>query len=365
MKALVIGGSGPTGPHVVEGLRARGYRVTVLNRGVHRIPLPDDVEHIVGDPHFVEPLRSALDNRSFDLVIASYGRLAVTAEVLAGRAGRFIGVGGVPAYRGFFEASENWPTGNLLPIREDAPVAKPGHHKFEVLIAAAEEATLRFHPTGTVFRYPYVYGPRQVVPREWSVVRRVLDGRRTMVLIHGGLALMTHIFCENAAHAILLSVDNPTNASGKIYNCGDDDQLDTRQFIEVAAAALDVKMEIISIPNIPSAYGATVSYLADHKLLDTSLIRSDLGYRDLVPSVEALTRTVRWYRDNPLETGSEYEQRMHDVFDYEAEDKMIALYRTFEASIASVKLRPTNANYTLHPYAHPKKSVVGRDERGR
>ena len=44
--ALVIGGSGPTGPHIVEGMRQRGYKVSVLSRGVHVYPFPDDVERI-------------------------------------------------------------------------------------------------------------------------------------------------------------------------------------------------------------------------------------------------------------------------------------------------------------------------------
>ena len=41
-------------------------------------------------------------------------------------------------------------------------------------------------------RYPYAYGPYQLVPREWSVVRRVLDGRRlaiqTVLARVGGLS---------------------------------------------------------------------------------------------------------------------------------------------------------------------------------
>jgi len=365
VKALVIGGTGPTGPHIIEGLRKRGYRVSILNRGVHRIPLPDDVEHIIGDPHFVDPLREALGDRSFDVTIASYGRLAVTAEVLAGHTGQFIGIGGTPAYRGSFIPTENWPTGNLLPIREDAPLAGPEDHKFEALVAAAEKTTMKFHPTGTVFRYPYIYGPRQVIPQEWSIVRRVLDGRRSLIMIHGGLPLMTHLYAENAAHAVMLAVDKPQIAGGKIYNCADDLQLDYRQFVEVAAAALDVELEVISIPNVPSAHGTVMSALADHKLLDTNLIRSDLGYRDVVTSVEAITRTIQWYRDNPLERGGEYEQRLRDVFDYEAEDKIINLYRDFEAKLASVEVRPLDKDFAKHPYAHPKKSVVGRDERGR
>jgi nucleoside-diphosphate-sugar epimerase len=364
MKALLIGGSGPTGPSIIEGLRARGYEVSILNRGVHRVPVPGDVEEIVGDPHFLEPLQTALGDRSFDLVIASYGRLAVTSEALAGRTDRFIGIGGVPAYRGYMEPGENWPTGNLMPIREDAPLARPGDNRFEALVAAAEAIVMDSHRTATIFRYPYVYGPRQVVPREWSVVRRVLDGRRTVVAMNGGLALIAHLYAENAVHAVLLAVDNADAAAGKIYNVADDDQLDERQFIEVAARALDVEIDLVSIPHVASLGGVSTSMLGGHKLLDTSLIRSDLGYRDAVPSVEAIARTVRWYRDNPPERGGEYEQRMHDAFDYDSEDEIIALARSLEDSLRGIELRKKE-NYTLHPYAHPKKSVIGRDERGR
>ncbi|MFH1486398.1 MAG: NAD-dependent epimerase/dehydratase family protein, partial [Chloroflexota bacterium] len=53
MKALVIGGTGPTGPYIVEGLLKRGYDVAILHRGTHEIPLPTEVEHIHNDPHFM------------------------------------------------------------------------------------------------------------------------------------------------------------------------------------------------------------------------------------------------------------------------------------------------------------------------
>ena len=53
MRALVVGGTGPTGPFIVNGLRDRGYGVTIFHRGTHEIPeIPDEVEHIHGDPHF-------------------------------------------------------------------------------------------------------------------------------------------------------------------------------------------------------------------------------------------------------------------------------------------------------------------------
>ena len=58
MDALVIGGTGPTGPDVVAALLERSFTVTVLHRGLHE---PDEevlrrVEHIHADPHFAQPL---------------------------------------------------------------------------------------------------------------------------------------------------------------------------------------------------------------------------------------------------------------------------------------------------------------------
>jgi nucleoside-diphosphate-sugar epimerase len=363
--ALVIGGSGPTGPHIVEGLRARGFAVSVLNRGVHPYPFPADVGRIVADPHFAEPVEAALGGRTFDVAIATYGRLRVTAQVLKGRTGHFIGVGGTVGYRGFVEPSENFPPGFKLPIREQAELAGAQDHRFEQQVAAAEAAMFAAQPDATLLRYPYVYGPRQVTPREWSLVRRVLDGRRTVIVIHGGMSLMTHIFAQNAAHALLLAVDRREVAAGKVYNCGDDDQYDQRQVITIGARALGVEIEIVPVPDAGDVRRGLIQPVPHHILCDTSAIRTELGYRDVVPAADAIARTVLWYRDNPLEYGGEYEQRRTDVFDYAAEDRLIALTRDYVKAVEAVEFRPLHANYAKHPYAHPKQRRAGRDEKGR
>jgi nucleoside-diphosphate-sugar epimerase len=53
--ALVIGGTGPTGPGVVSGLLERGFEVMILHGGQHEVKLPTEVQHIhtetrLGDP---------------------------------------------------------------------------------------------------------------------------------------------------------------------------------------------------------------------------------------------------------------------------------------------------------------------------
>ena len=40
--ALVIGGTGPTGPLIVNGLTRRGYKVTILHTGRHETDLISD-----------------------------------------------------------------------------------------------------------------------------------------------------------------------------------------------------------------------------------------------------------------------------------------------------------------------------------
>ena len=37
MNALVLGGTGPTGPYIVNGLLERGYRVTIMHGGFHEV----------------------------------------------------------------------------------------------------------------------------------------------------------------------------------------------------------------------------------------------------------------------------------------------------------------------------------------
>ena len=122
MKALVIGGTGPTGHFIANGLLERGYGVSILHTGRHEVEeIPPHVEHIHTNPFDQSELVNAIDGRTWDLVIATYGRLRVTAEVFLGKTERFISVGGGPAYRGYMNAEATYPQGMLVPVSEDAP----------------------------------------------------------------------------------------------------------------------------------------------------------------------------------------------------------------------------------------------------
>jgi hypothetical protein len=102
MRALVVGGTGSTGPYLVNGLLARGYATAIFHRGAHEIDeIPRSVEHIHADPYDAAALAAALAGRRFDVVVATYGRLREVARACVGKTDRFVGVGGVPLYRGW------------------------------------------------------------------------------------------------------------------------------------------------------------------------------------------------------------------------------------------------------------------------
>lgn len=357
----------------MNGLRERGREVTIFHRGTHEIPeIPQDVEHIHGDPHFSETIAAALAGRTFDEVVATYGRIRLIAAATAGKVGRFISVGGVAVYRGFGNPRLLSPQGLTAPVPETAPLADDEvEERFGALIAQTEQAVFDHHPMATVFRYPYVYGAYQLIPREWSVVRRVLDGRTHLLVPDGGGSLSTHGWAGNLAHAVLLAVDNPEISAGKSYNCGDLDQLSIRQIVDVIADALGSRVEQVSVPWEFAGSAKTLSLGGRYnQLMDLSRLRDDLGYRDVLSAPEALAKVARWYAANPPDAG--LEERLGDPFNYAWEDAMIAA----SADTASrwqqvgrvgpvVERAASGQAFRPHPYAHPKNANSERDHRGR
>jgi nucleoside-diphosphate-sugar epimerase len=350
MDALVVGGTGPTGHLIVNGLRRRGYAVTILHTGRHEIPeIPDEVEHVHTDPYCEDSLSAALEHRRFDVCVAMYGRLRGIARVTKGQVGRFVSIGGVPAYRGYMNPMLPDPHGILVPIREDAPlVEQEVEDEKGWRIVRTEQAVFELHPDATHFRYPYVYGPYQLMPREWCIVRRILDGRPHIIVPDDGLTLQTFGYAENLAEAVLLAVDQPGAAAGQIYNCGDETVLSLRQVVEIIAQHLDHEWEIVSMPwslALP-ARPLVGQPLTTHRVLDLGKLRSELGYRDVVPAREALGRTARWLIEHRPEPGGIEETVLQDPFDYGAEDRLIAAWRDALASMSEVEFE-TRPGYTL------------------
>lgn len=353
--ALVIGGTGPTGPMVVEGLLHRGYRVTIAHSGFHEVEFSQKVEHLHGDVHFTESLSDMLGNRTFDLVVAQYGRLAITSDLLAGRTGRIVAVGGAGTSAVAPDDTRWGQLGKPPSISEAETVAETDiAKKFQFRVAQAEDKFFEHHANGdyngTLIAFPRLYGPRQMGPLEWCVVKRVLDRRPFFIVPDGGLKIETRGFTENAARAVLLAIDEPDRSAGQKYNFGDDNAFTILQRIELIARHLGHEWELIDLPyDLAKPSHVLWRQSRDHKVLDLRLIQDQLGYRDEVPQAEALCRTVDWLVANPPD--EESNRQLSDPFDYAGEDRIVAEWQKLRAAFPDI---PYEVGSYAHIYRHPK-----------
>ncbi len=286
--------------------------------------------------------RSTADR--YDLVVAMYGRLRRIAELTAGRTGQFVSVGGVPAYRGWMHPWLHEPAGLPVPVAEDAPmVTEPHEDEKGYRIVRTEQAVFDHHPSAAHFRYPYVYGPYQLVPREWLIVRRMLDGRDRIVVADDGLTLHHHGYTENLAHAVLLAVDDPAAAGGNIFNVGDEEVLTIRQ-VDRARSRAALGHSTGDRVDAVRARSAGAARCSRSRCRPTACSISR-AYARCSATTTPCPRARRsdtprgGSQQHPCERGGQEETVLTDPFDYPAEDDLIAAWQRALATVDTVRLR--------------------------
>jgi nucleoside-diphosphate-sugar epimerase len=247
-----------------------------------------------------------------------------------------------------------------VPLPEEGFLEEPGVDRFVDRIQEAERVVMQAHAEGhynaTHIRYCMTYGPRHLAPAEWSIIRRVLDGRRRLLLPNCGLTLISRGYGANVAHAILLAVDKPDPSAGKIYNSRDDTLLTNRQWIELIARIMGHEFEFVDMPlsiiqkGYSYAHPAALMY-PFHQVMDIAKIKSELAYQDVVPVEQAMEQTVKWYLENRPAPGSQLEKNIMDPFDYATDDRLL---KQLDSTWDQLR-RSVGTEYTFrHPYAHPR-----------
>jgi 2'-hydroxyisoflavone reductase len=99
---LILGGTGFLGPHIVDAARARGWTVTLFNRGKTAPEKFPDIETLLGDR---DGKLDALRGRKWDAVIDTSGYVPRivkdSATLLADNVGQYVFVSSISAYAEF------------------------------------------------------------------------------------------------------------------------------------------------------------------------------------------------------------------------------------------------------------------------
>lgn len=160
---LVLGGTMFLGPEVVEAARARGWTVTLFNRGKTNPQLFPDLEKLHGDrdPSKGDGLKP-LEGRRWDAVVDTSGyvprHVAASASLLAPGARQYLFVSTISVYAGYGKpgADESAAVGTLA----DGTVETVDGETYGPLKALCEQAAEKAMPgRTTIVRPGLIVGP--------------------------------------------------------------------------------------------------------------------------------------------------------------------------------------------------------------
>jgi nucleoside-diphosphate-sugar epimerase len=333
MRILVIGGTGFIGLPLVRQLAAMGHSVAVFHRGNAQVDLP--AEHILGDRRHLPEIRPAPDVL-VDLILSSGVQAQSLMDAFRGVAKRVVAASSMDVYRacGVLHGSEEGPL-EPVPLTEDSALRTKlqtyppeqvkmlqqffgwlddDYDKIPVERAILGDPEL----PGTVLRLPMIYGPGDRLRRLYPIVKRI-DDRRPAILFEETVAQWRSPrgYVENVAAALALAAVSE-RAAGRVYNVAEAPAFSELEWARKVAEAAGWSGRFITLRKERTpAHLVMPGNTAQHWEADSTRIREELGYREVVGLDEAIARTVEWERATP--TGG----FIPHLFDYPAEDAAI------------------------------------------
>jgi nucleoside-diphosphate-sugar epimerase len=321
MKILILGGTSLTGPFTTRYLVEQGHQVTLFHRGKHLAELRSAVSRITGDRRTLDAFTGEFKQLAPDVVLDMLAFTRQDAEMLMrvfkGIAKRVVVPGSSDVYRAYgrLHGTEPGPV-EPIPFAEDAPLReKLSIHKEEYEKRWVEEVVMGDPDLpGTILRYPMIYGPNDG-GRTFDLVKRMMDNRSVIPLDENVARWRwSRGYAENVAWATVLAVTHE-QARNRIYNVAEPEGLSYLEWTQRVTRAGGWTGRIVVVPR--GRLTLDGGHYEHHWVVDTTRIRAELGYMEVVPQEEALRRTVEWQRANPPEKYDPNE------FDYAAEDALL------------------------------------------
>ena len=289
MRALVTGGAGFIGSHLVDALVARGDEVTVLDdlstgrrEFVHE--QARFVEHDVRKPFETDAdvvfhlaaqadVATSVERPAFDSAVNVVGTVnALEAARAAGAQLVFSSTGG--AIYGEVER----------PAREDDPLRPVSPYGIAKLAAEAYvEGWNRVHGTGhVVLRFANVYGPRQSASLEGGVVaiflERLVAGEPTAIYGDGGQT-RDFVHVDDVVGSLLAA----TGRNGGVFNVG--------AGVETSVAELHALCVRVAGVEAEATREAARPGDARRSVLDPEHAAAELGWRASIALADGVAKT--------------------------------------------------------------------------
>lgn len=287
-RALVLGGTGAIGRAVARRLLTAGWTVDLTGRDPGRMPA--DLTGAGG--RFLQWERGdaatlrRVTGAGADLLVDCVCFTAVDATLLLEVARQATSTVMVSSKAVYVDAAGNHVNADVPPrfegpVRETQATVQPGDGDFDTREGyaankvAAEEVLLDSGLPVTVLRPSKVHGAGARRPREWVLVKRVLDGRPALFLADRGRAVDHTTAAANVAALVEVVAERP---GARILNSADPDAPSALEIARAVATHLGHTWEEILLDDdTDPALGRHPWEVAHPIVLDTTAA-TELGY---------------------------------------------------------------------------------------
>jgi len=303
MRALVTGGGGFLGSHLVERLRADGVDPFVPRREDYDLTDPKDAERLLADtrPELVFHLAAEVGGIGANRANPGrywYANLMMGTHVLEqsrlADVSKLVLVGTICSYPKFapipFSEEELW---GGYPEETNAPY---GVAKKALLVGA--QAYRDQYGLNSIYLLPVnLYGPRDNFDVETShvipaLIRKMVEakerGAPTVELWGDGSPTREFLYVEDCAEALWLAAQRYDGADP--VNLGTGQEISIRELAELVAGLTGYGGEIVWDTSKPNGQ--------PRRCLDVSRAERLFGFSARTPFAEGLERTVSWYLEN-------------------------------------------------------------------
>ena len=300
MKALVFGGTGWVGHHIVGAFFRAGHDVTVCTRGQYKKYLdemPSDILMVEADKN--QPLGVArVFENTYDVVIDSVPSLESIRNIVehAGSFGRYIHCSSTGGYAPLprIPGDETMPYSHFMGGWEQKS-------QVDELVLGLW-ARQKF--AATVIRPSYITGPG-LLPldnlggRRQDFISDILSGV-TLDLPNDGQSLLQPNHVQDLGKSFLLAAQEPKSI-GQAYNICLTKAVTLNRYLQITAEAFsrEVRVNYMPIDEILEKYAGSVDviglhFLATHMCFDISKAVNELGYQPHCTTEDAIAETARW-----------------------------------------------------------------------